>query len=77
MEEWVMAEKLGIKIEGPVRIGIMPPEGSNLSAGYVMLLIFSFLFVLAALGLLAADIMDLPFVNNVYQLISRYLPISF
>jgi len=67
-----MSERLGIKIEGPVRIGIEPPAGSGLSAWYTFFLFFSFLAIGLALVILLADLLRWPFSDTIYDLFTQW-----
>ena len=75
-----MSEKLGIKIEGPVRIGIEPPYDPGLPKIYTFFLLLSFVMISLALTVLTAELLDWPISNTIYELLSQWtkgLPLNF
>jgi hypothetical protein len=72
-----MSEKLGIKIESPVRIGIEPPLTQNLAGWYYFFAIASFFWVATAALLLSADVFHLPCSNTLYQFLNKWIPLNF
>ena len=63
------SEKLGIKIEAPVRIGIQPPAFVRISGWYYFSLILSVSLLGAAFFILSAEIFNLPLSNQLYKLL--------
>jgi hypothetical protein len=72
-----MSEKLGIKIEGPVRIGIEPPLTMSLAGWYYFFAMASFFFTATAALLLSTDVFHLPFSNTLYQFLDKWIPLNF
>ncbi len=75
-----MSEKLGIKIEGPVRIGIEPPYDLGLPKAYSLFLVLSFSAIGLALMILVSELLDWPLSNTIYELLSQWtkgLPLNF
>ena len=67
------SEKLGIKIEAPVRIRIGSPAATPISGRYYFLLILSVLLLGVAFFILSAEIFNLPLSNQMYKLLTRCL----
>ena len=62
-------EKLGIKIEAPVRIGIRPPEVSHISGWYYFFLVASVIVLGIACFILSSEIFNLSLSNQIYKLL--------
>lgn len=69
-----MSEKLGIKIEGPMRIGISNLGAFHVSWVYNLLVLVSLAFLVVGFVVLSGDIFNLPYSQSIYQILSRFIP---